>query len=1114
MMPHLKSKNILAAGHNQHSAKTLHDSIKPKADALNIKDLIKALQAGSVDSKVQFIVLDEIGGVSEKDLSDLADALSVYNKRRLRDNKRKASLLVMGDPNQRLSSETGTPAIERPTKGISKRKVSPLDGIHKIKAINPLTLTFRSDNPSIVMVQKVFEGSSKKVDRLNGRANFAEGELSAMTTPLQGSYIDSSNVMLMPILEKSLALSPKKEKAVIVNNSAAKKSYTDMLTKRFPEAMSSGIITVLTIEEAQGRTIPEVYVDISPASETDDKKITRMINTDLYTATSRAVDFLYVARMPNAQNNLDMGMESRVQNNQKEKIDSFDNMINELQRMIDTLKELGIKYKRKESLRDTNKDEGEEVPETKEQEQNNEKAEEIIEEEESIPEEETPEPEPKPEPGEGETITETEEEVEPTRERPTKSEKDDGGSIQVPPGRSIRTLAEPQHAIFNPIIDESNTEIYEGLEAQLEDGPIEARIVTLDNGTGATQVAILAPINSDKGIFAKVAVLTRKEIEDYGIDYDAVPKTPYSAVADPKGTVVSIPPNTDSIPVTISDTSSKFSMKYRTSPEDRRPLVSIAPIVEKVVRGMSDGQAPIDMSQAEYSIRIFSEKEVDEMQGQNFEPQEGYAYLEISNWKREGATRFAKPLYIRLINNSLAETSESEREYHTGKIRSFIELIEEMERLLAEDYSLPFRLGSREFTRFVYEIVDLHVITLGKKKRYQEFDKNFRYLLKHFGSEIEQQFQDGMHGDLIDLAIKIDEAVHGTLIREDGSVRARRNHNGAAQKQFDRLARNNLYMVGPRNQVITLRDVRRFINKKKKIDKEELVGRTLLGFKDRGWVTKAHDWVKDYFKSHLERLASKKKPTEREMTILNSFEGNEDSSNLSREIYGRDGTTTLVMDTDQLRHLLDVETDHMRVPLDIHSWNNAPVENDMVTIKGEKIPLVSMFKENFEGVDNNKVKVFFPDFPSRLLKENEERPEPTTNTRSSRAGSARSRRRDMRGKGPRLSVAANDPGQPISIAEAVEMYRQYVPRTFMQVMRRWFNFATPASQEKLPFKVISAARMEKLAGEPAWGMYMDGVIYLLEASPGQVYSKALKHEVFHKMFYQHLDIMERSMMYK
>jgi hypothetical protein len=166
MLPQLKSKNIVAAGHNKHSAGTLHDSIKPSKDPFTLDELNKALEDGHIGEEVQFIVLDEVGGVNSDQLKKLAELTLKMNEARASENKNPVTVLVMGDPNQKVKSGTGTPAIELPITRPVENSLNNLQGIHTMTTVQPLTITFRSDNPSVVMLQKVFEGSTKKIRKL------------------------------------------------------------------------------------------------------------------------------------------------------------------------------------------------------------------------------------------------------------------------------------------------------------------------------------------------------------------------------------------------------------------------------------------------------------------------------------------------------------------------------------------------------------------------------------------------------------------------------------------------------------------------------------------------------------------------------------------------------------------------------------------------------------------------------------------------------------------------------------------------------------------------------------------------------------------------------------
>jgi hypothetical protein len=514
MLPQLKSKNIVAAGHNKHSAGTLHDSIKPSKDPFTLDELNKALEDGHIGEEVQFIVLDEVGGVNSDQLKKLAELTLKMNEARASENKNPVTVLVMGDPNQKVKSGTGTPAIELPITRPVENSLNNLQGIHTMTTVQPLTITFRSDNPSVVMLQKVFEGSTKKIRKLAGRANFTYEEIDNLDQAPQGSFVDSGTANLMKILGVALRQNPKKKKAIIVSNEKTQSFWKEKLTVLYPDQVSSGLIEVLTVEEAQGRTIPEVFVDIPLASSGSTAAEVQAINRDLYTATSRAADFVYLGNVPEASNNLDVSLEKATEKNKESKIKAFDEAIKENTRIINILKGFGIVLTKEGKEED-------EVEDPRDPGVKSEKPEKENTEPDEDPDVETPQPGADEDEVEG--VVPTDDEADETGE--PEEDADFGGT---PEDTEIITMKEPQANIFREI-EFAGITLWEGLKKILGiAGDRSAHLITLHNGkTDAegnlidARLALVMPAKD--GNYAIIGVFTKEEIDQYNIDFGSVP---------------------------------------------------------------------------------------------------------------------------------------------------------------------------------------------------------------------------------------------------------------------------------------------------------------------------------------------------------------------------------------------------------------------------------------------------------------------------------------------------------------------------------------------------------------------------------------------------------------
>lgn len=85
--------------------------------------------------------------------------------------------------------------------------------------------------------------------------------------------------------------------------------------------------------------------------------------------------------------------------------------------------------------------------------------------------------------------------------------------------------------------------------------------------------------------------------------------------------------------------------------------------------------------------------------------------------------------------------------------------------------------------------------------------------------------------------------------------------------------------------------------------------------------------------------------------------------------------------------------------------------------------------------------------------------------------------------------------------------------TEQEVFKEVRGFFPTMSEEELRSRVrfVSDAQMMKLTmGEDAWGIFKDNIIYLRKNPDNTVYSKVVKHEVFHMIFNNYLTTQERA----
>lgn len=248
----LKTDDIFATGHNQHSSKAINDSI-----GTNKTRSIEELKEGLKNNiPLKLIVLDEINGLDVKEIKEIVDLLNEYNIR----NKTEVKLIGLGDPNQVTTSQNFL--------------FSPLDTLNNennnMTLVTPLTIRYRSNVQAVIEAQDIF--MDQPVDVVSkgiylsvspDKSLGAEGSLSS--TGIEESL-------------KQRDLKDGKTRVIIVHpNDVAKW-----------EAKNLGVEVVSYID-VQGRTIDEVFIDIPQTSFSD----TFMYNQAMYTAASRASNFIY-----------------------------------------------------------------------------------------------------------------------------------------------------------------------------------------------------------------------------------------------------------------------------------------------------------------------------------------------------------------------------------------------------------------------------------------------------------------------------------------------------------------------------------------------------------------------------------------------------------------------------------------------------------------------------------------------------------------------------------------------------------------------------------------------------------------------------------------------------
>lgn len=141
--------NVIVGGTTQRQAdnlaKGVYDNVEAKGQ--NIESIIER----PILDDVKLIVIDEIAAATDQQLMALADKIQFENTRRISEGKDPISTFTMGDPNQ-LTAE------EQPNITLNSTK-----GIENMVQLSPLTMPLRSDIGSINTFSNTFNNSSNEV---------------------------------------------------------------------------------------------------------------------------------------------------------------------------------------------------------------------------------------------------------------------------------------------------------------------------------------------------------------------------------------------------------------------------------------------------------------------------------------------------------------------------------------------------------------------------------------------------------------------------------------------------------------------------------------------------------------------------------------------------------------------------------------------------------------------------------------------------------------------------------------------------------------------------------------------------------------------------------------
>ena len=274
-MAGIKADRVLAFGHTDKSSKTIAVSITGSKQG-SIETFLKLDDLTGTD----LIVFDEVMGTTGDTFLKVYEHLNDLNEKRKAKNEKPIKMITLGDPTQ--ITEGLNHSIEN-------------SSVEGITYINPLTTRFRSNVSAVVEIQDLFHDRATKVEAITAKSNF-DGDLSKIPSTLvvEGAHV-GGRAEMKAVLEHNKSVSGARSRVIIVANEAAKAQYQGLGAD------------VLTYVEAQGDTWAEVYVDISRNDKgvhADWSNNAEEFNAAMYTATSRASDYVYVVGLNSQDKNV------------------------------------------------------------------------------------------------------------------------------------------------------------------------------------------------------------------------------------------------------------------------------------------------------------------------------------------------------------------------------------------------------------------------------------------------------------------------------------------------------------------------------------------------------------------------------------------------------------------------------------------------------------------------------------------------------------------------------------------------------------------------------------------------------------------------------------------
>lgn len=260
----LKSNEYVTIAPHENAAKMIDSAITSNSKTI----LLNKFKNEDITDDVKYVFIDEVAALTNPQLSDIADQLQEINEKR----KEPLRVIVFGDPSQVSAQEEGTLTSFEPT---INRDITL--GSEYMSITDPLTIRHRSIIPEINEILDIYENNEAYI---SGITTYASNFIGYESIGVHAGSRKQLNQMI------SVHRGNGKSKAIVVFSNNDKASYI----AQYPELKDN----VYTYSEVAGMEFDEVYVDLSRDQFRDDKEF----NKAYYTAISRTKQYAFLYDKP------------------------------------------------------------------------------------------------------------------------------------------------------------------------------------------------------------------------------------------------------------------------------------------------------------------------------------------------------------------------------------------------------------------------------------------------------------------------------------------------------------------------------------------------------------------------------------------------------------------------------------------------------------------------------------------------------------------------------------------------------------------------------------------------------------------------------------------------